>query len=83
MIVFKNWLRRKKLKSLLIKLAAYNDKGSSWASHNELQIKETQDLIISEIEDLIDKIGKDKISAELLAAIADGSLKEDATGKHI
>lgn len=79
----KNWLRRRKLVSLVQELAIYNDKGIEWKKHGIEQVENERNRLISLICSQINVVGRQNISPALLAAIDNGNIRTDITGKYI
>lgn len=77
------WLKRRRLASLVERLAIYNDKGIAWSGHDPARAEVERTLLIAQIEQQISLIGKNKVSPKLLRAIADGTLRLDSTGKYV
>lgn len=77
------WLKRRRLASLVERLAIYNDKGIAWSRHDPARAEVERTLLVTQIEQQISLIGKNKVSPKLLRAVADGTLRLDSTGKYV
>lgn len=77
------WLKRRRLVSLVERLAIYNDKGIAWSGHDPARAEVERSLLVAQIEQQISAIGNDEVSPKLLGAIADGTLRLDGTGKSV
>lgn len=74
---------KKKLASLVERLAIYNDKVIAWSGHDPARAEIERSLLVAQIEQQISAIGNDEVSPKLLGAISDGTLKLDSTGKYV
>ena len=80
---FEMWFKRNRLKKLVSELAIYNDKGIAWKSHSPEKVEAELARLLALIKEEVERIGRNNIPSELIAAIQDGSLLTDFTGKYI
>ncbi|WP_213377564.1 hypothetical protein [Arsukibacterium sp.] len=77
------WLKRRRLASLVEELAIYNDKGIAWSGHDPARAEVERSLLLAKVEQQIASIGEENVSRKLLEAIADGGIRLDSTGKYV
>jgi hypothetical protein len=77
------WLRRRKLISLVERLAIYNDKGISWSGHTSERSGVERQRLMHLISRQIEAIGRESVSPALVSAMETGELENDDSGKFI
>ena len=77
------WYKKRKLKSLVTKLAVYNDKGISWRHDNESSAETERTRLLLLIQKQVESLASEELPSVFLAALKNGNLKTDVTGKYI
>lgn len=72
---------RDRLAQLLDALAGYNDKGHVWSGHDAPAVAAWRAAQMAGIRDLVARIGPDRLPAAFVAALDDGGVEFDATGR--
>jgi hypothetical protein len=61
-------------------LANYNDKGFLWSRHDADQVRDHQRQAQQALDKLVDEIGEEAFSADLLQKLRSGAAATDASG---